>query len=252
MKQVIAKLKPKHGFSYFLHLGLTILLPILIYIFVRIDLKQLALAIILLGKWRMFAVRPRHWPANIRANAIDILVGVSLLVFIAYTDSMTWQIAWSLTYAIWLIFIKPMSSVFGISLQAMVGQLIGLMALFLEFDHSSLLLLVLGSWGITYAAARHFLASFDEPLTRLLSYFWAYFAAAGVWGLGHWLLFYPKNGPLAQPTLLLTVVGYGLGTLYYLHETDRLSKLARRQIVLVMIAVVFVVLAFSDWGDKAI
>lgn len=250
--QLKAKIKPKHGFSYFLHLGLTILLPILIYIFVRIDLRPLALAIILLGKWRMFAVRPRHWPANIRANAIDILVGVSFLVFITHADSISWQIAWSSAYAVWLLFIKPMSSVFGVSLQAMFGQLIGLMALFLEFDHSSLLILVLASWGISYSAVRHFLASFDEPLTRLLSYFWAYFAAAVVWILGHWLLFYPKNGLIAQPTLLLTVIGYGLGTLYYLHETDRLSKLARRQIVLVMVAVVFVVLAFSEWGDKAI
>jgi hypothetical protein len=55
---------------------------------------------------------------------------------------------------------------------------------------------------------------------------------------------------LSQPALLLTVLGVGMGTLYYLDETDRLSLLLRRQFVFIMVAVVVVVLIFSDWGDK--
>jgi hypothetical protein len=40
--------------------------------------------------------------------------------------------------------------------------------------------------------------------------------------------------------------------LYYLDHNDRLSRGVRRQIVFVMIAVVVVILAFSDWGDKVV
>jgi hypothetical protein len=67
--------------------------------------------------------------------------------------------------------------------------------------------------------------------------------------LSHWLLFY---GQLAQPTLLLAVIGYGVATLYYLDHDDRLSSAWRRQFVLMMVAVVVVVLTFSDWGDRAL
>ncbi len=78
---------------------------------------------------------------------------------------------------------------------------------------------------------------------------WGYSAAALVWLLGHWLLFY---GFLAQPVLLLTVIGLGSASLYYLEETDRLSILLRRQVVFIMLAVIVVVLIFSDWGDKVV
>jgi hypothetical protein len=102
---------------------------------------------------------------------------------------------------------------------------------------------------ICYTAARHFFTSFDESLTRFLSHFWAFFAAALFWILGHWLIFYSI---VSQPTLLLTVLSVGLACLYYLEKQDRLTNVLRRQIVFVMIAIVVIVIALSDWGDKAI
>jgi hypothetical protein len=112
-----------------------------------------------------------------------------------------------------------------------------------------LALLVIGSWAVWYSAARHFVTSFDEPLSSFLSHIWGYFAAALVWVLGHWLLFYDV---IAQPTLLLSVIGFALASLYYLEKTDKLSVMLRRQIIFILVAVVVVILAFSDWGDKAI
>ncbi len=249
MKQLLTKVKPKHGFAYVLHLGLLTFLPALIFIMVRINFVPMALALILLSKWRMLAVRPRHWPANIRANAIDITVGFSFVIFMTQTDSQMWQLLWAASYGVWLIFIKPLSNVFWVSLQAMIGQLLGMVAVFQAFGASPVAVLVLSTWVVCYTAARHFFTSFEEPYTPLLSYVWAYFASALVWVLSHWLLFY---GGLSQPTLLLTVIGYGLASLYYLYETDRLSAMVRRQIVFIMVAIIIVVIAFSDWGDKTV
>jgi hypothetical protein len=249
MPQLPTKIKPKYGFSYFVHLGLLVALPLLVFIFIRLHIVQLALAVTLLSKWRMLAVRPRHWPANIRANAIDIIVGISVVIFMSQTDVQLFQVMWALAYGVWLIFIKPGTSAFWIAVQAMIGQLVGLMALYLIFGGATLFTLVIGAWVVAYSSARHFLGAFEEPQTRFLSYIWGYFAAAITWVLGHWLLFYSH---IAQPTLLISVIGYGLASLYYLHEHDRLSSLVRRQIVLVMVAVIFIVLAFSDWGDKAL
>lgn len=245
----LKKLKPASGLSHFVHLFLTVLLPVLVFVLVRVHFIQLALVLILLSKWRMFAVKPRHWPANIRASSIDIIVGVSVLVFMMHSSTQLWQLVWAGAYGVWLIFIKPGSGEILVSLQAMIGQLVGLMALFMHFSDAPIIVLTVLSWLICGLAARHFFTSFDEPLTRLYSYTWGYFGAALTWLLSHWLLYY---GVLAQPTLLLSVIGFGLATLYYLEGTDRLSKLVVREFVFVMVAVVVIVLALSDWVDKAI
>lgn len=245
----LAKLKPASGMAHVFHVALNVLLPILVFIMVRLDLIGIAVALIVLSKWRMFAVKPRHWPANIRANAIDIIVGLSFLVFMTQTDSQVTQLVWTALYAAWLTFLKPQTSSLAVSIQAVVGQAVGLSALFLTFGDDSLALLVLGGWAIGYSSARHFLTSFDEPYTRFISYIWGYFSAALIWLLSHWLLFY---GVISQPTLLLSVIGFGLASLYYLEKTDRLSVLLRRQIIFIVLAIIIIVLAFSDWGDKAI
>jgi hypothetical protein len=252
MKRVTNKIKPKNGLAHAAHLVLTFLLPILVFVMVRIHVPQMALILILVSKWRMFAVKPRHWPANIRANAIDVIVGISLLIFMMSSGSQMLQLVWAVAYGVWLLFIKPRAGVAMVSLQAIIGQFVGLTALFLRFGDVSAVYLVAATWGICYLAARHFFASFDESLTRFLSYFWGYFGAAVTWVLCHWLLFYPTGGVIAQPTLLINVVGFGSATLYYLEETDRLSLFYRRQILFIVMAIIVILIVFSDWGDKTI
>jgi len=249
MNKLASKIKPKSGFSHVLHLGLTALLPILLYVLVRIEFVQLAAALVILSKWRMFAVRPRYWPANIRANAVDIMVGLSVVVFMSTTSVGLWQLVWAFAYGLWLVFLKPGSSVLLVSLQAVVAQLTALMALFLLWGDAPLIVLVAASWSVCYLCARHFFTNFDEPYNSLYSHVWGYFAAALVWVVGHWLLFY---GVLAQPTLLLVVIGYGLAAIYYLEHTDRLTDMWRQQFIIMMVIIVAIVLTFSDWGDKAI
>lgn len=242
-------LRPKSGFASLAHIGLNALLPALLYVLVRIDFAPLAAALIVVSKWRMFAVRIRYWPANIRANAVDIMVGFAVVIFMSSVSDGLWQVVWAVAYGLWLVFLKPGSSMLKVSLQAGVAQLAALMALFLISGEMPLYALVIFSWIICYLCARHFFSSFDEPYTQFYAQVWGYFAATLVWILGHWLLFY---NVLAQPTLLLVVIGYGLASMYYLDHADRLSPMWRKQFVLMMVAIVAVVLTFSDWGDKAL
>jgi hypothetical protein len=249
MRALVEKIKPANGFSYLVHLGLLVLLPLMLFILVRVHFIQLAFMLILLSKWRMFAVRPRFWPANIRANATDMIVGFSLLGLMVQTDAALWQGLWAAAYAFWLIVLKRGSSIVMISVQAGVGFLLGLSALYVAWGGAPLYTLVFMTGLISYLAARHFFDSFDEPYAKLLSYMWGYFGAALMWVLGHWLLFY---GFVAQPTLLLVILGYGLATIYYLDHFDKLSAVIRRQFIFIMIAVVVIVLTLSNWGDKIV
>lgn len=248
-KALAGKIKPTRGYAHIFHIILTAIMPALVYIFIRLNFVQLAVLVILITKWRMVAVRPRFWPAIFRANAVDITVGLATIVFMTHVHSASWQLFWAGLYMIWQVAIKPSRSFLGIVAQALIGQTYGLMAIFIGWPAAPLFVLVIAVWGVTYLSARHFLSSFEEPYTSLYSHTWGYFAAALTWLSAHWLLFY---GVVAQPTLLLTVLGFGLGGLYYLQETDKLSVLLRRQIVFIMVAVIVVVLVFSDWGDRVL
>ncbi len=243
------RLKPKSGFSHFIHLGLNALLPALVFVMVRMEFVPIAALLIVLSKWRMFAVRPRYWLANIRANSVDLIVGFSTVIFMSTTTSASWQLVWAASYAIWLIFIKPGSSIWKTSLQALLAQTAGLMALFMALGDASILILVSAAWVICYSAARHFFTGYEEQYTALYAHTWGYFAASLTWLLGHWLIYY---NIIAQPTLLLTVLGFGLAALYYLEHTDRLSVAVRRNFVVMMVAIVLVVILLTNWSSETI
>jgi len=249
MRPLVAKIKPASGFSQLVHLGLNVLLPLMVFIFVRINFVSLALVLILLSKWRMFAVRPRFWLANIRANAVDIAVGLSVLVFMANNSSQPIQLLWTVLYGVWLIGIKPGSTTPLVALQAAIGYLLALWALSIGWDSAPLYGLVILGGTIAFISAHHFFDAFDEAHTRLLSYMWGYFSAALMWLTSHWLLFY---GAISQPSLLLLALGYGFATLYYLDHFDKLSQGIRKQVLFIMLAIVIIVVAFSDWGNKIV
>jgi len=255
MRPLLRKVKPTSGIAHVLHLALVVVLPVTAFVLVRLGFVALALLVVVLSKWRMFAVRPRFWPANIRANAVDLMVGLSVVVFMAYEkqhgDSLAVEALWPVLYAVWLLAIKPATGIVWSTVQAFLGQLAALSALYLVWVDGPV-------WGLTlltglfcFLAARHFFDTFEEPYARMLSYFWGYFGAALAWLLSHWLLYYHTHA-VAQPTLLLSTLGYGMAVLYYLDHYDRLNRGIRRQFVFIMLAIVLVVLAFSDWGDKVV
>lgn len=252
MKPIITKIRPMSGFSWFAHIALLSLLPIIVFVLVRIDFVILAILVIILSKWRMFAVKPRFWPANVRANSVDIIVGLSTLTFMVDTQSQVWQIAWTILFIIWLTVIKPSSTTLMVGIQALVALLWGLGALFLIGDKFSAFYLVTGAGAICYLVAHHFFDAFEEAYTRLLSYIWAFFGAGVTWILSHWLLYYPVNGVVSQPMLLIVAIGYGLAVIYYLDHTDKLPTVVRNQFIFAIFAITALILYFSDWGDKII
>lgn len=249
MPKLPARIKPTQGFSHAIHIALKCLLPFLAYILVRIDLVPLAVLLVILSKWRMFAVRPHYWMANVISNGVDITVSVTFILFMASTSTEWWQLVWVLLYAGWLVYLKPRYDVLSVSIQAMVGQLMGLTVLYFKFGDASLVWLVLFTWLVAYLAARHFLTSFEEPYAALLAHIWGYFAASLAFILGHWLLFY---GSIAQIIIIMTTIGYGLAAMYYLDAHNRLNKLLQRQLIGLMLTILLIVLVLSDWTGATV
>src|SRR6478672_11374948 len=101
---LLSKLKPTSGISHFLHLAIVFILPAAVFILVQLDFVSLSVLIILLSKWRIFAVRPRFWAANLRANAVDLMVGLSIVVFMVHSGVYL-RLFWTLAYVVWLLVI---------------------------------------------------------------------------------------------------------------------------------------------------
>ena len=244
-----ARIKPAKGYSHVFYISLNILLPLLAYILVRIDFVSVAIVLVLLSKWRMFAVRPRYWLVNLIQNGVDIMVAVSLIIFMATTSVAWWQLFWAVSYGAWLIWLKPRYDVLSVSAQAMIGQLLGLSVIYLKFGDSSTVGLVAGTWLVTYLAARHYLTSFEESHSAMLAHVWGYFSASLAFILGHWLLFY---GTIAQIIVILTTIGYGLAALYYLDATERLTRSLYKQLLGIMLAILLIIILFSNWTGSTL
>ena len=249
MKKLYYKIKPTSGLSSALHFLFNALLPIIVLILVRANFAYIAVAFILLAKWRMLAVKPRYWLPNIRSNAVDIFVGLSVVAFMAGTSVLLTQLFWMFLYIGWLVWLKPKSKPVAVMSQALIAQVVTLVAFYRAFPDSSLLTGVIVTWLVCYAVARHFLGAFSEPMTRQMTHIWAWFGAIMAWTLGHWVVQYLF---LPQIALLLTVLGYGLATLYYLEKNERLKANVRRQLLGVMSLILLIIIVFSDWQDKTL
>ena len=123
VKFIVDRLRPGRGFAHTFHLSFIAFIPLVLWGLVRLDLIGIAVAVLLLSKWRMFAVHPRHWINHIRTNAVDIIVGLSLLEFIIQSDTALFQGLWVLVYEIWLLFIKPGSSNASVSFRRLLLRL---------------------------------------------------------------------------------------------------------------------------------
>ena len=92
-------------------------------------------------------------------------------------------------------------------------------------------------------------SSLRSSHSALLAHIWAYFSASLAFVLSHWLLFY---GSIAQIIVILTTLGYGLAALYYLDATDRLSGLLQRQMLAIMLAILLIIVIFSNWTGSTL
>lgn len=171
----------------------------------------LAYLVVLLSKWRVLAVRPRFWFANIQANCVDLFVGLSIVTLLWVSNGAVGvQFALTALFMIWLIALKPHSKRLWVIIQAGVMQAISLTALFsFAYLLPSSVATVLG-WLIGYIAARHTLVSFkDEEDRTLLSLAWGLVVAELSWLSYHWTIAYTLSGELKIPQVAIVVALLG-------------------------------------------
>lgn len=116
-----------------LNVGLAVTILLVVW---AVESPLPAFILILLSKWRIFAVRPRYWLAHVQANLVDLIVSISLVVLLYSAGSaggeqgVVLQVAIAVLYVIWLLALKPRSKRSFVVAQAGVALFVGTMALF--------------------------------------------------------------------------------------------------------------------------
>lgn len=209
----------------------------------------LSLILIVVSKWRVFAVRPRYWRVNILSNIVDFTVGFSVVVLMYAAAagqgdlSLYYQIAIAVLYAVWLIAIKPRTSKFMVSVQAGTALFFGLWSLSILVDVFPLVIFVALCGFIGYGVARHILVNnYRDSDASLVSLAYALLISQFAWVVYHWNVAYVvpfiEYIPVSQFAIVSLWLSFALGRVY-----GHFSKKEKGPIVEVVPAVTFSVVA---------
>jgi hypothetical protein len=145
----------------------------------------LAISLLVLSKWRVFAVKPRFWWANMQSNAVDFIVGLGYIVYLS-------QI--------------PLGSYISQGIAAMYMGVSSLLIIGSDWPQ----FLVLGpSILVCFIAQRHILAAHDIENVNYYAALGAMISGEVMWVLGHWVVSYnlPLKGLyLVQPAIILVLL----------------------------------------------
>jgi len=219
---------------------------LLLALVITFDPPVLAYVLVLLSKWRVFAVRPRFWLANVQSNLIDTIVGLSVVTLMWLASGNEWtQIAMAVLFAGWLVIVKPRSKIRWVLAQAGVGQFLGLMALFSVSYQLPAIIVVAGASIIGYAAARHALTAHKTESDRmLLSLTWVFVVAELAWLSYHWTIAYVLGAQLAIPqiAIITTLIGFAAVKIYGAYENDGKIEFAELRWPVLFAALILVLL----------
>ena len=176
--------------------------------------------LVLVSKWRMFAVRPRYLFLNLKSNLVDLIVGFSFVLLGYFSGSNLLPVHYLLAigYTVWLLFVKPRTSKNWTLVQALAAIFLGTSACVILCASRSSALLVLLEFVIGYAAARHILAQNNNSLENgfpalILG---ALFAELSLF-LHSWLIIYTfvnLGVMIPQLALVLSILSFMLERVY--------------------------------------
>lgn len=230
-----------------------ILLAAAVFALVVAELVPLAITLVIVSKWQILTGGRKSWWLNIKSNACDLIVGVSLVILMSLPEDLYLQGGIALLYVLWLVFIKPRSSQGWMGVQAAICQFLGLNVIFL-FGRFLPAAGVIGlTWLVTYIAAWHFLSAEENTGQSILTAMWALLAAELSWLLWHWLITYAFFGGqilIAQAALVVTVLGYCFGRIYLDHIHRRLHRRRLVEYVAICFAVLAIILIGTEWDVR--
>lgn len=214
MADFILARKSRNIASNIVHIFLNILLGILaVLITVFSASPWLGILLVLVSKWRIFAVRRRYLWLNLKSNLVDIIVGFSVVILAYFAGHSLLPVDFLLMviYVLWLLVLKPMSSEAATLSQSLVAVFLGISASTIMTASLDPILAVILAFLIGYAASRHVLAQTggqDFTLTTLVC---GLVFAEIAWLCNSWSIVYTFGNTgirIPQAAIILTIFAF--------------------------------------------
>lgn len=206
--------KSRNIASNMVHIFLNILLGVgAVMVTVLSASPILGLLLVLVSKWRVFAVRGRYLWLNIKSSLVDIIVGVSvvLLAYFAGGSFVPVDIILAIFYCVWLIIIKPMSSEKAALTQSLIAVFLGMSAAAIMTANLDAIAIVLLAFMIGYAASRHVLVQSSDKNYTLTTLVCGLVFAEVAWLCQTWSIIYTFGNTgirVPQVAIILTVFAF--------------------------------------------
>lgn len=214
MADYVLARKSRNIASNMVHIFLNILLGVgSVLVTVLSASPLLGLLLVLLSKWRVFAVRGRYLWLNIKSNLVDMIVGVSvvLLAYYAGVSLMPVDILLAIFYCAWLLFIKPMSSEKAALAQSLIAVFLGMSAAAIMAANLDAIVIVLVAFLVGYAASRHVLVQSSDKDFTLTTLVCGLVFAEVAWLCQSWAIIYTfgESGiRIPQIAIILTIFAF--------------------------------------------
>ena len=224
-----------------------------LWLLVEFNLIPLALFLVLLVKWRAFAIKPHWWWPRLRMNFVDLAIGLTVVFFLAASiDNTFGQIFWLSFYGLWQFVFKNWSSVHGCIFQGLICQTLAIASLFYynPFSRPNHFLVIAAIWLISYFSARHSISWLEEsPLKSAWPPVWGLFSLQLATVLLHWQIWL---GPIPHFVFLQTIINLSLLYGFYWHSSGKLKPADRRQLIAISLVLVLIVLLFANWQSQTV
>lgn len=217
MADYVLARKSRNIASSLMHIFMNILLGVgVVLITVLSGSPLIGILLVLVSKWRIFAVRSRYFFLNLKSNLVDMIVGISvvLLAFDGGTEFQVSDIILMVFYPIWLLFIKPLSSEGATLAQSLIAVFLGISAVTIMTAGLNSILLVILSFLIGYSASRHVLSQSNDKDFTLTTLVCGLVFAEIAWLSNSWSIVYTYNNfgitgvKIPQLAIILTIFAF--------------------------------------------
>jgi len=180
----------------------------------------IGIIIVIVSKWRMFAVRPRFWFLNLKSNLVDLIVGSSLVFLTYFSGTTVLPVHYLLAalYVVWLVLIKPITKQTGNLVQSLFAIILGTSAAVIAAASLDSAVLVLLEFIIGYAASRHVLCQNNSKTDfGFASLVCGLIFAEIAWLAHSWLIVYSFASTgiiLPQLSLILAIIASVFNKVY--------------------------------------
>jgi len=214
MADYVLARKTRNITSNLVHIFLNLLLGVgVVLVTVLSGSPVLGILLVLLSKWRIFAVRARYLWLNLKSNLVDLIVGMSVVFLTYYAGAEFVPLDFILMgfYCVWLLFIKPRSSEVATMVQSLTAVFLGISAATIMTSSLNAILMVLLAFLVGYAASRHILVQSSDKDFTLTTLVCGLIFAEIAWLCHAWSIVYTFDAigaNIPQSAIILTIFAF--------------------------------------------